>query len=297
VGRVRVASSLTAVPLGALGLALVAAWAPLTYLTRDLQGSRDGAAAAFALACGLLGMLVARRQPRNPEGWLLLSLAVCTIAVLDAGLYAVLDYHMHHGRLPLGEAAVFLKGAIGTPLIFLFALVILLFPDGRLTRRWKVVLWAYLVVAVVVTVDSAANEAGTIAGRHIQVDVSGAYSGPGSPTGALGLLAAAGAAFILIPLFWPAFAARQVLSWRRSTGDRRQQLKWLMSGAVAALAGLALIAFGPPKNAGGSGCRYLGRRCPLQPPSPAGTADRGPAVQPSPLRHRRDRDGIRGPVE
>jgi hypothetical protein len=248
VRRLGLASPMT-VLLGALGLALTAAWVPLTYLTGDLQASRDGAAFAFALACGLLGMLVARRQPRNPEGWLLLGPAVCAMAVLDSGLYAVLDYRIHHGRLPLGETAVLLKGTMGTPLIFLLALVILLFPDGRLTRRWKWVLWAYLVLVAVVTAGFAANEAGTIAGRHIQVDVNGGYSGPGGPSGFLAAFTAVtGAGFLLFPLFWPAFAARQAFSWRSATGERRQQLKWLTSGAVVALAGIALIVAGPPKN-------------------------------------------------
>ena len=38
-----------------------------------------------------------------------------------------------------------------TTVIFLFALAILLFPDGRLNRWWTWVLWAYLVPVVVVT--------------------------------------------------------------------------------------------------------------------------------------------------
>jgi hypothetical protein len=249
VHRMRVASPMTAVLVGALGLTLTAAWVPLTYLTGDLQASRDGAAPALALACGLLGLLVARRQPRNPEGWLLLSLAVGIIAIVDSGLYAVLDYRIHHGQLPLGEIAVFLRGTIATPLIFLFPLVILLFPDGRLTRRWKWTLWPYLVLVVVVTAGFAANEAGTIAGQHIQVDLTGAYSGPSGATGVLGaFLADAGAVLILAPLFWLAFAGRQVVSWRCATGDHRQQLKWLTSGAIIAVIGLALIAAGPPKD-------------------------------------------------
>ena len=235
--------------LGGLGLALVAAWALLTYVTGDVQASRDGAAVAFGVGCGLLGLLVARRQPRNPEGWLLLGLAIWVFAVVDAGLYAVLDYRLHDGRLPLGEAAVFLKGAAGTPLILVFGLVVLLFPDGRLTRPWAWVLWVYLALVTVATVGVAANEAGTLAGQHIQVDVYGGYSGPGSPAGALGaVLAVAGPLIFVVPLFWPAFVARQVLSWRCSAGDRRQQLKWLMAGAVLALAGLLLIALGPPKD-------------------------------------------------
>jgi hypothetical protein len=249
-----------AVLLASLGLALAAVWVLLTCVTGDLQASRDGAALVFALGCGLLGMLVVRRQPRNPEGWLLLGPAVWVMVVLDSGLYAVLDYQLHHGRLPLGYTAVFLRGTIGEPLIFLFALVILLFPDGRLTRRWKWVPWAYLFLVAVATVGLAANEVGTIAGQRIQVDLNGTYSGPAaSTTGAVGgVLAYGGAGLLLVPLFWPAFAARQVLSWRRSTGERRQQLKWLTSGAVVALAGLALIAFGPsPDQAPGRAFRDL----------------------------------------
>jgi len=238
-------ASVTVAVLGALGLVLMAGWVLLAFLTRDLQASRDGAAVAFALACGLLGILVARRQPRNPEGWLLLAMAVGVIALLDSGLYAVLDYRVDHGRLPVGEVAVIVRGSMGEPLIFLFALIILLFPTGRLTRRWTWVLRLYLVFAVTATVGFVANEAGSVAGQHIQVDVNGTYSGQGSPGGVLGVLAFAGAGFLLVPLFWPAFAGRQVLSWRRSAGDRRQQLKWLMGGALLAVPGLALIAFGP----------------------------------------------------
>jgi len=241
-------ASVTAAVLGALGLVLIAGWVLLTFLTRDIQISRDGAAMAAGLACGLVGMLVARRQPRNPEGWLLLGVAVGVFFVVDSGLYAVLDYRLHHGGLPLGEVALIGKGSIGTPLIFCFALIILLFPDGRLTRSWTWVLRVYLAFVVGVTVGFVANEAGTVAGQRIAVDLNGTYTGPGSPAGVLGVLASASAGFLLIPLFWPAFAARQALSWRRASGERRQQLKWLMGGAVLALAGLALIIFGPPND-------------------------------------------------
>jgi hypothetical protein len=239
----------TAALLGMLGLALIAAWVMLTYLTGDLQVSRDGAAPVLAVLAGLLGMLVARRQPRNPEGWLLLGLSVADLVVVDSGLYAVLDYRVHHGQLPLGEAAVFIKDTAGTPLICVFALVILLFPDGRLTRRWAWVLWSYLAVVGVAAVGVLAGEAGALAGQHIQVDVNGGYSGPGSPAGVLAVLATIGGpALVVVPLFWMAFVGRQVLAWRRSAGDRRAQVKWLMAGAVLAVAGLALIAAGRPRT-------------------------------------------------
>lgn len=92
------AAPVTAVVLGALGLALVAVCVLLTFLTRDLRASKEGLAPVLALACGLLGVLVARRQPRNPEGWLLLSLGLVVISVFDSGVYAVLDYRMQSFR-------------------------------------------------------------------------------------------------------------------------------------------------------------------------------------------------------
>jgi cytochrome bd-type quinol oxidase subunit 1 len=39
------------------------------------------------------------------------------------------------------------------------------------------------------------------------------------------------------------FVAAQVLSWRRSSGERRQQLKWLLSGA--AVLALSQVIFQP----------------------------------------------------
>ena len=39
-----------------------------------------------------------------------------------------------------------------------------------------------------------------------------------------------------------AFIGHQVLSWRRSSGERRQQLKWLASGAAVSIVSLVLAA-------------------------------------------------------
>ena len=123
--------------------------------------------------------------------------------------------------------------------------MLLLFPDGRLPRRWAWGLWSYLAA----TAGVLAGEAAASPGPHIQVEANGGYSGPGSPAGVLAFLATIGGpAFLVVPLLWVAFVAWQVLSWRRSSGDRRPQLKWLMAGSVIALAGLAMIAVGPSKD-------------------------------------------------
>jgi hypothetical protein len=46
--------------------------------------------------------------------------------------------------------------------------------------------------------------------------------------------------FPALLVFWPVFAARLILSWRGASGDRRQQLKWLMAGSTVAVAGFVI---------------------------------------------------------
>jgi hypothetical protein len=49
----------------------------------------------------------------------------------------------------------------------------------------------------------------------------------------------------VLAVFWLSFVGRQVASWRRADGERRQQLKWLMSGAAICMAGLTVtVVFG-----------------------------------------------------
>jgi hypothetical protein len=76
-----------------------------------------------------VGVLLAARRPRNPIGWLILALLLA--AAQPAGEYAILDYRMRHGTMPLGWVAVALLGSF--PLVpVLVAILLWLFPDGRL---------------------------------------------------------------------------------------------------------------------------------------------------------------------
>ena len=96
----------------------------------------------IAIPTAAVGVLVARRQPGNPNGWLLLSIAAALLLSTGAGAYSLLVYRL--GRnLPLGPLGlVFYQ--LWSPAIALFLLVILLFPDGRLpSPRWRSAVWAY----------------------------------------------------------------------------------------------------------------------------------------------------------
>jgi hypothetical protein len=122
----------------------------------------------------------------------------------------------------------------------LFPVVILLFPDGRLAaRRWRWVLRAYAVAGALASAAVFAPAATAVARHDVRIDAAGNLISTGRPHG--GPLAAAGVLVLgLILVIVLSFVAHQVLSWRRATGQRRQQLKWLASGAAVTLAVIAV---------------------------------------------------------
>jgi hypothetical protein len=194
----------------------------------------------IAIPSAAVGALVAGRQPRNPNGWLLLGIAVAIMLSTGAGVYSLLVYRL--GRdLPLGPLGLVLY-QLWSPALALFLLVILLFPDGRLpSPRWRSAVWAYcllcggyLALLLGVAVDA-------INGHQIRVD--DAYGGltvVDYPTGRFA--AAQDVILLLILAFGLCFAGRQLLTFRNSSGDRRQQLKWLLFGSAICVisAGLSI---------------------------------------------------------
>ena len=69
----------------------------------------------------------------------------------------------------------------------------------------------------------------------VRIDAAGNLISAGRPHGGfLAVAAPLGLGLILVDLSL-SFVAHQVLSWRRATGERRQQLKWLATGAAVTL--------------------------------------------------------------
>jgi hypothetical protein len=224
--------------LGATILLLAAALVGLSFLAR--KPGYPLQPLMIAIPSAAVGVLVARRQPRNPNGWLLLGIAVAILLSTGAGVYSVLVYRL--GRdLPLGPLGLVLY-QLWSPALALFLLVILLFPDGRPpSPRWRIAVWvycllcgSYLALLLGVAVDA-------ISGHQIRVD--DAYGGltvVDYPTGRFAVTQ--DVLLLLILAFGLCFVGRQLLTFRNSSGDRRQQFKWLMFGSAICVisAGLSI---------------------------------------------------------
>jgi len=240
----RPASTVAAWSLLVLTILLFAASVPLSVAARWAgQGAGTQTLAAIALVpMAPVGFVVARRQPGNPLGWMFLAL----IALLGLGgvgeYYAWLSYQLGH-HLPLAVVGVFLAPTW----VWLFVtlpLVILLFPDGQLpSPRWRPVLWGYLAVAACWPVSIYAVTIRAVAAGQIHLNTGSDLQAVDHPSGNSAWLGAVeGIILPALAVFWLVFVAGQVVSWRRADGARRQQLKWLMSGAAVCVAAAAVTA-------------------------------------------------------
>ena len=230
----RRASPRVAVWLFACVVALSAAALPLAGLAHGLSG---GLVSYLLLVApfAVIGVLLAVRVPANPIGWIFLLISLGLLLGQDAASYSVRAYRIDGHGLPLSRLAVAL--ATGWWVAFaLLPLPILLFPDGRVSGRgWRWTLHGYLATAAVLVGGVAVHDLGAFTDARIRVDSSGVLLGGTLPVflkalGALGLVTLASIA--------GAWVVRLLLRYRGSTGDLRQQLKWLISGG-----GICVVGF------------------------------------------------------
>lgn len=196
----------------------------------------------------IVGWLIAVKLPQNPLGWIyLLFSASGAIGTATEGLAPTLAQAANDG-----VAVALIQGGgwlYSLGLLLIFGPGVLLFPDGRLpSRRWRLVLWGFaamMVLSLVLDLFGAAAvcvepvwEGGVLTGCAMQVDnplhlpvLAPLHTGLGP---VLDPLLAAMVAFALVGL---------LIRYRRSTGDVRQQIKWVVFIATAGILGLLLLTF------------------------------------------------------
>jgi len=233
--RFRLASPTSAVFLGGLTVLVAACVVALSALTQDAS---DGLATNLpwvlvAVAFAGVGVAVATRQPRNSIGWILIAVGLVFLLSYIGNAYAVIDYRHHHGALALGLGAVFL-GVLWDLAAGLIPLTVLLFPTGQVpSPRWRWTLWVYLSALPLMVISA---EVVAIASP---VHISSGGSPIPPQAGIMAVLNnGSSILFVLLALIWLSWTIRLVGSYRAASGGSRQQLKWLVGGAM-----LTVIAF------------------------------------------------------
>jgi hypothetical protein len=241
---------MTALVLGGLVIALLAA-SILTASVNHIFALHDIPAVVLITTTTAVGMVVARHLPANPMGWLILGIGVSEILSVEGTMWLTLDYGHHNGQLPLGWLALLLQPGWG-PAFVLFGLTILLFPDGRLpSPRWRWLLWTYLGAAVVYLGGTWEISIAAIAGHHISVDSSGELASLDHPGGATAWWAAVQNVFFwLLAVSLLASVGRQLAGFVKSSGERRQQVKWALAGTAASVTcGFVALSLSDNSNA------------------------------------------------
>ncbi len=218
------------VALGLVILGLGVASVVLDRLTHQ-TGTGGPAADAFITAVGVVpvtavGALLAVRRPRNPIGWMLLVIVI--VEGSPTSQYLILDYRMHHGTLPLGWAAVVLQECWPLFLV-LITLLLWLFPDGTLPAgRWHRTAAVAAVCWLLAGLATSSRGVLVAANGDVRIQASGTLANP--VPGAFRVLDVVVIAGTLVS--WAAWLAIQIPVYRHASGERRQQLKWLYSGAA-----------------------------------------------------------------
>jgi hypothetical protein len=195
---------------------------------------------SFAMAFVTVGAVVAYRRPENLVGWLLTAIGFKVILGSSVAAYAEYAVLERPGSLPGGVAAAWLAEWLLVPVFHLLALLLLLFPDGRLpSRRWRPFVWLVVITALV-AVFARAFSPGPLEG----------FTSIPNPLGieALGgLLPVIERMWEIVGLILVVVVATSSLfvRVRRASGVERQQVKWLLYAAtLLSFAGLLSLIIG-----------------------------------------------------
>jgi hypothetical protein len=185
---------------------------------------------------GIVGALIVARRAHQPIGWVLVGITLSMGVMLAAGGYGEYAQLVAGGSLPFGQLSVWLALVMAPVPFLLVPVLLLLFPDGDPPHgRMRFVLRALVTLGLAMMALFAVKPVEPVDGELIlENPLAWQAAGPALEvlTGFLGSVLA---------LLFVATVADVVRRYRRSTGIRRQQFRWL---ARASLVAPTLFALG-----------------------------------------------------
>ena len=183
----------------------------------------------LVLGYGGVGALIASRHPQNAIGWLFCAIA--TVFALSAFADEFVTRGLFTGSMTFVLPLAWLQSWLFVLALEAVPLVLLLFPDGRPpSRRWRPLVWAIGAFTLLTVLGFILSRNGLETPERFHLDNPTAIESlaPLSDVlltvGGIGSLVAALAALTSL-----------VLRFRRSSGDERQQIRWLAYVGLAAL--------------------------------------------------------------
>jgi signal transduction histidine kinase len=197
-------------------------------------------------AMGVVGLIVALHQPKNPIGWIYL-----VVWIGAAGIFALVQEYANwvetsHATAPGEPIAVWISNWAWVPIFtLLLTYPFLLFPDGHLpSPRWRPVAWGIAITSALWTISFALNGGSDYTNannEHVRNPFAPASLAPAIDVVRIVL------SFVMIGLA-AATVASLVIRYRRSHGDEREQIRWLMLAG-----GVTVFWFLLPLNHGTGG--------------------------------------------
>ncbi|HEY7925827.1 MAG TPA: sensor histidine kinase [Candidatus Dormibacteraeota bacterium] len=239
VGRGRSATRALALGAAVLGVAGSAATVALVIANSANIASFDAAdpiSIVMPLTFAAVGGLIAIRHPRNPTGWLFLFIGVVEGLSGVADQYARLALITRPGALPGGQWALWFGNStfgVVWP-VGAAPMLLMLLPSGHLpSARWRPLAGLNLILAAVLALvfgaltPASLTVVGTTSPTLVNPTALSALQGLGQ--GPIGVVL-----YVLALVVVVAAAAAPFLRVRHTSGDERQQLKWIAYAVLIA---------------------------------------------------------------
>ncbi|MEP6697046.1 MAG: hypothetical protein ABJA34_09235 [Pseudonocardiales bacterium] len=223
---------------GGLAGVAIAGFAALTALNLRYAGwsavAKDSSSVLLVGCFVGLGTLLALRRPANPIGWLLTAGGLEYLLGQAAGDFARHALTAGHPTATARLAATFAYGGWPLGVLCSVGLPLVLFPGGRLASpRWRGVFVAMVAACPLAMVGAALTTVPFVGPANPAVQMVSPWGVVGTPADAVSALGKLSLETMILVA-----AIGIVVRFRSASGAERQQLRWILTGAVLATAGI-----------------------------------------------------------